>query len=125
MIRRPPRSTLFPYTTLFRSVLEGLEELPRLHAPRQVDDGRRHVLDVGIDRPAEDEEHGDRDEQHEREREPVAPELEELLRDDAVEPAAHVNASRVRALGAARARAPCARDRRTTRRGPPRSGRPR
>src|SRR2546430_12414995 len=26
MIRRPPRSTLFPYTTLFRSV--------RLHAPR-------------------------------------------------------------------------------------------
>src|SRR3712207_9444787 len=23
MIRRPPRSTLFPYTTLFRSVLEG------------------------------------------------------------------------------------------------------
>src|SRR5260370_22802145 len=28
MIRRPPRSTLFPYTTLFRSVL---------HQPRQVD----------------------------------------------------------------------------------------
>src|SRR2546426_6077837 len=26
MIRRPPRSTLFPYTTLFRSV--GQEELP-------------------------------------------------------------------------------------------------
>src|SRR5258708_15643093 len=24
MIRRPPRSTLFPYTTLFRSVYEGL-----------------------------------------------------------------------------------------------------
>src|SRR3712207_8027346 len=24
MIRRPPRSTLFPYTTLFRSALEGL-----------------------------------------------------------------------------------------------------
>src|SRR2546423_6422851 len=24
MIRRPPRSTLFPYTTLFRSVAEGL-----------------------------------------------------------------------------------------------------
>src|SRR5260370_20856142 len=23
MIRRPPRSTLFPYTTLFRSVFEG------------------------------------------------------------------------------------------------------
>src|SRR5574340_1622114 len=24
MIRRPPRSTLFPYTTLFRSVLEAM-----------------------------------------------------------------------------------------------------
>src|SRR5256885_5165239 len=24
MIRRPPRSTLFPYTTLFRSLLSGL-----------------------------------------------------------------------------------------------------
>src|SRR3712207_9449341 len=29
MIRRPPRSTLFPYTTLFRS-LDGLEALPRI-----------------------------------------------------------------------------------------------
>src|SRR3712207_8014169 len=26
MIRRPPRSTLFPYTTLFRSVAGGLTE---------------------------------------------------------------------------------------------------
>src|SRR2546422_10123348 len=25
MIRRPPRSTLFPYTTLFRSVVKGIE----------------------------------------------------------------------------------------------------
>src|SRR2546427_3814668 len=24
MIRRPPRSTLFPYTTLFRSILSGI-----------------------------------------------------------------------------------------------------
>src|SRR2546429_2293992 len=24
MIRRPPRSTLFPYTTLFRSLVEGI-----------------------------------------------------------------------------------------------------
>src|SRR3712207_6861425 len=30
MIRRPPRSTLFPYTTLFRSVGEG-QRLPRRH----------------------------------------------------------------------------------------------
>src|SRR5256885_6683331 len=26
MIRRPPRSTLFPYTTLFRSSAEGMKE---------------------------------------------------------------------------------------------------
>src|SRR2546429_4261101 len=26
MIRRPPRSTLFPYTTLFRSLCSGLDE---------------------------------------------------------------------------------------------------
>src|SRR3712207_8726897 len=30
MIRRPPRSTLFPYTTLFRSLLEWLQ-VPRRH----------------------------------------------------------------------------------------------
>src|SRR3989442_9720368 len=28
MIRRPPRSTLFPYTTLFRSALTGLSPAP-------------------------------------------------------------------------------------------------
>src|SRR3712207_7384428 len=28
MIRRPPRSTLFPYTTLFRSIMEVLLHLP-------------------------------------------------------------------------------------------------
>src|SRR3712207_8105147 len=34
MIRRPPRSTLFPYTTLFRSVLEvqGDRSLVAVHA---------------------------------------------------------------------------------------------
>src|ERR1039457_1767705 len=26
MIRRPPRSTLFPYTTLFRSIVDGGEQ---------------------------------------------------------------------------------------------------
>src|SRR3989449_7457898 len=30
MIRRPPRSTLFPYTTLFRSRVIALPSLPRL-----------------------------------------------------------------------------------------------
>src|SRR2546430_7872757 len=33
MIRRPPRSTLFPYTTLFRSAVEGV-------------DGRAHERDL-------------------------------------------------------------------------------
>src|SRR5256885_4566573 len=30
MIRRPPRSTLFPYTTLFRSLNAGLDTASRL-----------------------------------------------------------------------------------------------
>src|SRR3712207_9233868 len=30
MIRRPPRSTLFPYTTLFRSVQEDVQPLLRV-----------------------------------------------------------------------------------------------
>src|SRR2546430_3134525 len=33
MIRRPPRSTLFPYTTLFRS-LPGVQPAPRLGGGR-------------------------------------------------------------------------------------------
>src|SRR2546422_1687844 len=43
MIRRPPRSTLFPYTTLFRSIQlagysdrEKLEIAKRYLAPRQI-----------------------------------------------------------------------------------------
>src|SRR5256885_5624716 len=48
MIRRPPRSTLFPYTTLFRSigqVLHGLEAqvAGRVAGQAEGDDqGRRH-----------------------------------------------------------------------------------
>src|SRR2546422_8255690 len=34
MIRRPPRSTLFPYTTLFRSRHEAPEDCPRLRVHR-------------------------------------------------------------------------------------------
>src|SRR2546426_7853494 len=34
MIRRPPRSTLFPYTTLFRSVGPGGREIARVQARR-------------------------------------------------------------------------------------------
>src|SRR2546426_3130426 len=42
MIRRPPRSTLFPYTTLFRSALETLGEAivetPEFVAARRIPD---------------------------------------------------------------------------------------
>src|SRR3712207_8241542 len=66
MIRRPPRSTLFPYTTLFRSIGHlptlvdpahdvvgagagvGEEHLVELVAPGDVDD--RADLDPGLDR---------------------------------------------------------------------------
>src|SRR5256885_13104687 len=46
MIRRPPRSTLFPYTTLFRSL-----EAQRLHGAAQAHGGRAVVL------PGRSEEH--------------------------------------------------------------------
>src|SRR3712207_8476308 len=35
MIRRPPRSTLFPYTTLFRSQVAGRRRRPRGWRPRR------------------------------------------------------------------------------------------
>src|SRR3712207_8965429 len=44
MIRRPPRSTLFPYTTLFRSVLHG-GHLGGVGGPHQV---RRFGDDVPL-----------------------------------------------------------------------------
>src|SRR5256885_10057913 len=61
MIRRPPRSTLFPYTTLFRSVgdrdavlLNQLEGAPRIEAIHhhqgvaEVHRGRRHHQRRGV-----------------------------------------------------------------------------
>src|SRR3712207_7388792 len=52
MIRRPPRSTLFPYTTLFRSCPEAglavmmFEEVdPQAHAQRQALALREHRVD--------------------------------------------------------------------------------
>src|SRR5258705_4367206 len=41
MIRRPPRSTLFPYTTLFRSFLSFLSKCTEITARRE---GERVVL---------------------------------------------------------------------------------
>src|SRR5258708_27150042 len=43
MIRRPPRSTLFPYTTLFRSLLRDFS--PVRHLPRRCE-GRGVIGDV-------------------------------------------------------------------------------
>src|SRR5260370_26921441 len=52
MIRRPPRSTLFPYTTLFRSQ-RILGEFPREHRrlPHEALNPFRGVLEVGPIRP--------------------------------------------------------------------------
>src|SRR3712207_9001418 len=46
MIRRPPRSTLFPYTTLFRS------EQPVLRQAAQPRAAQRQASGVGSERPA-------------------------------------------------------------------------
>src|SRR3989442_2952496 len=79
MIRRPPRSTLFPYTTLFRSIV-GLEELGA-DAERPLDGERRlelrshrgrdadqrsaaHVARLATDRVAEALEDAERAQDH-------------------------------------------------------------
>src|SRR2546427_4354511 len=54
MIRRPPRSTLFPYTTLFRSVPWSLGARARAEAVRELLDGgdkvaARRVLEAHSD----------------------------------------------------------------------------
>src|SRR2546425_9476296 len=69
MIRRPPRSTLFPYTTLFRSpLLRGVTGA--LRPRRQQGDRQAHVLlggvlraDVG-DAPPDRRRHPRRSEEH-------------------------------------------------------------
>src|SRR5436190_6015958 len=40
MIRRPPRSTLFPYTTLFRSIT-SMEDLEKTAQPQKIEFGRK------------------------------------------------------------------------------------
>src|SRR5438876_3547286 len=49
MIRRPPRSTLFPYTTLFRSRVHGDEQLTR----RVVDERSLRCQMIGFGRSEE------------------------------------------------------------------------
>src|SRR3989449_1124713 len=52
MIRRPPRSTLFPYTTLFRSARRSGRRVPSL--PRRLDPAApaEQIRDRGVDRGA-------------------------------------------------------------------------
>src|SRR3712207_6885240 len=49
MIRRPPRSTLFPYTTLFRS--DGAGGGDGRRARQRVDPGRRPAREGGVAAP--------------------------------------------------------------------------
>src|SRR5256885_8651477 len=55
MIRRPPRSTLFPYTTLFRSGLEAVgadRDLPRARRPEEIGGKPRARHSAGTTSPA-------------------------------------------------------------------------
>src|SRR2546422_10480379 len=47
MIRRPPRSTLFPYTTLFRSALDLVLDAALVHAHPAVAPDELHALLAG------------------------------------------------------------------------------
>src|SRR3712207_7158091 len=50
MIRRPPRSTLFPYTTLFRSRVEVSMRAVRLEQPRlPLQDAHVAVPEIGAE----------------------------------------------------------------------------
>src|SRR4051812_49880529 len=53
MIRRPPRSTLFPYTTLFRSLSSDRGDRPRLWVP--VVDGADRLGVLEVELPSADE----------------------------------------------------------------------
>src|SRR5256885_7201584 len=46
MIRRPPRSTLFPYTTLFRSVLLESGVMGRAAVPSGASTGSREAIEL-------------------------------------------------------------------------------
>src|SRR3712207_8025487 len=48
MIRRPPRSTLFPYTTLFRSPAQGLEVLGEVVGPDEGQDVRLEGIEIRV-----------------------------------------------------------------------------
>src|SRR2546425_6228721 len=57
MIRRPPRSTLFPYTTLFRSQSAKKRASDYHHRVREVHSGDKNSRQYGIDGRDRSEEH--------------------------------------------------------------------
>src|SRR2546430_13455408 len=58
MIRRPPRSTLFPYTTLFRSHLRPVRRAPGArHLRRLLDQERKRTVALARRRHRRSEEH--------------------------------------------------------------------
>src|SRR2546426_10522026 len=98
MIRRPPRSTLFPYTTLFRS--QGLAKLsegastapsetlrPRRELPAEVGDGGAEEDQHACRRDARrDREHGQRPARETRENESDDGQHGRAAPDDAARP---------------------------------------
>src|SRR5260221_10953303 len=54
MIRRPPRSTLFPYTTLFRSTTHQIDMVGPRHLDGAVEVHAVNLIDVGSHRSEED-----------------------------------------------------------------------
>src|SRR2546422_7397033 len=56
MIRRPPRSTLFPYTTLFRSRADHVVRLISFDADQRHPERLEELFDP-LDRPVRSEEH--------------------------------------------------------------------
>src|SRR5438445_7034479 len=66
MIRRPPRSTLFPYTTLFRSHALLRDELPDGQEDRHGHDACHGQSEHGLlgERRGQRERPGDRSEEH-------------------------------------------------------------
>src|SRR2546430_4645796 len=57
MIRRPPRSTLFPYTTLFRSGFYSIFTTPAGASAGDVDPSRRQLVRKAAAASARSEEH--------------------------------------------------------------------
>ncbi len=68
------------------AVRERRHDAARELAAVRIADGRRHVLRIGVDREAEQHELEHRNADDHREREPVAPKLDEFLADDAPPP---------------------------------------